>query len=116
YIEITNKKIPYEEKKNIIGHTLDVRFKKSKSVAYDPTETFSVNSYNEGGFNIIDEHARLFIETGIVSVGGAGWLTFGNVDGEEVKVQGVDKLTEYLKENEEDYKNLVKMLENEQKS
>lgn len=112
FIDLTKKKILYDDNKNIIGHTLDVRVKKSKGVAYDPSETYSVNFYNDGGFNIVDEHARLFIETGVVSVGGAGWLTFGNIDGEEVKIQGADKLAEYLKGNQDDYENLINILEN----
>ena len=109
FIDLTKKKIIYDEDKNIIGHTLDVRIKKSKGSAYDPTEVFSVNFYNEGGFNQIDEYARVFIETEIAKQGGA-WIKFPNVDGEEISVNGVDKFIEHLKVNPEDFEFLKQQL------
>ena len=109
FIDLTKKKIILDENKNIIGHTLDVRIKKSKGSAYDPTEVFSVNFYNEGGFNQIDEYARVFIETEIVKQGGA-WIKFPNVNAEEVSVQGVDKFIEHLKNNPEDFEFLKQQL------
>ena len=109
FIDLTKKKIILDENKNIIGHTLDVRIKKSKGSAYDPTEVFSVNFYNEGGFNQIDEYARVFIETEIVKQGGA-WIKFPNVNAEEISVQGVDKFIEHLKNNPEDFEFLKQQL------
>ena len=109
FIDLTKKKIILDENKNIIGHTLDVRIKKSKGSAYDPTEVFSVNFYNEGGFNQIDEYARVFIETEIVKQGGA-WIKFPNVNAEEISIQGVDKFIEHLKSNEEDFEFLKQQL------
>lgn len=109
FIDLTKKKIILDENKNIIGHTLDVRIKKSKGSAYDPTEVFSVNFYNEGGFNQIDEYARVFIETEIAKQGGA-WIKFPNVNAEEVSLQGVDKFIEHLKNNPEDFEFLKQQL------
>lgn len=109
FLDLTKKKMIYDDDKNIIGHILDVRIKKSKGSAYDPTEVFSVNFYNEGGFNQIDEYARVFIETEIVKQGGA-WIKFPNVNAEEISVQGVDKFIEHLKNNPEDFEFLKQQL------
>jgi RecA/RadA recombinase len=109
FIDLTKKKIIYDEDKNIIGHTLDIRIKKSKGSAYDPTEVFSVNFYNDGGFNQIDEYAKVFIETDIAKQGGA-WIKFPNKDAEEVSVNGVDKFIEYLKNNPEEFEFLKDQL------
>lgn len=109
FIDLTKKKMIYDDDKNILGHTLDVRVKKSKGSAYDPTEVFSVNFYNEGGFNQIDEFARVFIETEIAKQGGA-WVKFPNVDAEEISIQGVDKFIEHLKDNPKDFEFLKQQL------
>jgi len=109
FIDLTKKKIIYDENKNIIGHTLDVRIKKSKTRAYDPTAVFSVTFYNEGGFNQIDEYARVLIETEIAKQSGA-WVKFPNKDGEEISVNGTDKFIEYLKNNPEDFEFLKQQL------
>ena len=109
FIDLTKKKTIYDENKNVIGHTLDVRIKKSKGSAYDPTEIFNINFYNEGGFNQIDEYARVFIETEIAKQGGA-WVKFPNADAEEISVNGVDKFIEHLKANLEDFEFLKQQL------
>ena len=49
-------------------------------------------------------------DSGIVSVGGAGWLSFPNINGEEVKIQGTDKFADYLKNNKEDFEYLKSLL------
>lgn len=109
FIDLTKKKIIYDDDKNIIGHTLDVRIRKSKGSAYDPTEVFSVSFYNEGGFNKIDEYARVFIETEIVKQAGA-WIKFPSADAEEISLQGVDKFIEHLKSNPDDFEFLKQQL------
>lgn len=109
FVDLTKKKIIYDEGKNIIGHTLDVRIKKSKGSAYDPTEVFNVNFYNEGGFNQIDEFARVFLETEIAKQGGA-WVKFPNADAEELSIQGVDNFIEHLKANPRDFEFLKQQL------
>jgi RecA/RadA recombinase len=109
FIDLTKKKIIYDDNKNIIGHTLDIRVKKSKGSAYDPTEVFNVNFYNEGGFNQIDEFARVFIETEIAKQGGA-WVKFPNADAEELSIQGVDNFIEHLKANPSDFEFLKQQL------
>lgn len=111
FLDLTKKKIILDSDKTIVGHTLDVRVRKSKGSAYEPTKVFSINFYNKGGFNKYDEYAQLFIELGVVNQGGA-WISFGNKDGEEVKIQGEDKFVEYLKSNEDDFQNLLRIMNN----
>jgi RecA/RadA recombinase len=109
FIDLTKKKILLDENKNIVGHTLDVRIKKSKGSAYDPTEVFNVNFYNDGGFNQIDEYARVFIETDIAKQGGA-WVKFPSADAEELSIQGVESFIEHLKNNPRDFEFLKQQL------
>lgn len=98
YLDLTKKKILKDSDGNIIGHTLDIRIKKSKGSAYDATQIYSTNFYNEGGFDVLEEYARLFIETGFVRSGGA-WVYFPDENGEEQKANGKDAFMEHLKNN-----------------
>lgn len=109
-LDLTKKDMIKDSKKKIIGHTIDVRVKKTKDGQYDPKEKFNVNFYNEGGFNAINEYAELFCEFDFIKVGGAGWITFPDKNGEEKKVQGTDKFADYLKENLEDFEFLKQQL------
>jgi RecA/RadA recombinase len=109
FIDLTKKKIILDDDKNILGHTLDVRIKKSKGSAYNATEVHSVNFYNDGGFNEIDEYARVFVEAHIAAQSGA-WIKFPNADAEEVSVNGIDKFIEHLKNNPEDFEFLKQQL------
>jgi len=110
HLDFTKKDLIRDEKKNVIGHKLDVRIKKSKGGAFDKKEVVTLNFYYEGGFNEIDEYSQIFCELGIGKVGGAGWITFPVKNGEEKKVQGTDKLAEFLKENPEDFQFLKDQL------
>lgn len=92
------KKEHLKEGKEVVGHKLDVRIRKSKAGAYDKKDIITLNFYYNGGFNEVDEYAQILIETGVVNSGGA-WISFPNIDGEEVKVNGLSKFIEYLKEN-----------------
>lgn len=108
YLDLTKKKMIFDKDKNIIGHTLDIRIKKSKGSAYDPTQVYSTSFYNVGGFDALEEFTRLFIETDFVKSGGA-WISFGNKDGEEVKLNGKDLFIEHLRNNKEDYEHLKEL-------
>lgn len=108
-LDMTKKELIRDSDKEVIGHTIEVRVKKSKNSAYDGSEAYKVNFYNDGGFNQIDEFARVFIETGVVKQGGA-WIKFPNVDAEEMSIQGVDKFIEHLKTNTEDFEFLKSQL------
>lgn len=108
-LDMIKKDILKDNNKNIIGHKIDVRIGKTKNAAYDKSIPYSVNFYNEGGFNQVDEFARVFIETEIAKQGGA-WIKFPNKYAEEVTVQGVDKFIDYLKENNEDFEFLKQQL------
>jgi len=109
FIDLTKKKILKDEDDNVVGHTLEVRIRKSKGSSYDPTEVYKLNFYNEGGFNQIDEYARVFIETEIVKQGGA-WIKFPSADAEEISLQGVDKFIDHLKANPRDFEFLKQQL------
>ena len=53
--------------------------------------------------------AQVLIETEIVKSGGA-WISFPNKDAEEIKVNGLAKFIEHLKENLEDFEFLKQQL------
>lgn len=111
YLDLTKKKILYNSEGEIIGHTLDIRIKKSKGAAYDATKVYSTNFYNDGGFDTLEEYARLFIETEFVKSGGA-WIYFADENAEEVKVNGKDAFMEYLKNNKAAFDNLKNIFVN----
>ena len=102
HLDFTKKDLIKDADKNVIGHKLDVRIKKSKGGAFDKKDVITLNFYYDGGFNDIDEFAQIFVETGVVKEGGAGWITFPTKDGEEKKAQGTNKFSEYLKDNPEE--------------
>lgn len=108
-LDMIKKDIIYDENKNIIGHKIDVRIFKTKNHSYDKSVAYSVNFYNDGGFNVVDEYARVFVETELVKAGGA-WISFPNKDAEEIKVNGIAKFIEYLKNNPEDFEFLKQQL------
>lgn len=108
-LDMTKKELIKDKDKNTIGHTIEVRVKKTKNSAYDGAEVYKINFYNEGGFNKIDEYARVFTETEVAKQSGA-WIKFPNVDGEEITIQGVDKFIEHLKNNPEDFEFLKQQL------
>ena len=110
HLDFTKKELIRDSNKEVIGHKLDVRVRKSKGGAFDKKDVITLNFYYEGGFNEIDEYAQIFCETGIGKVGGAGWITFPDKNGEEKKVQGTDKFAEYLKVNSEDFEFLKQQL------
>lgn len=97
-VEFTKKEIIKDENKKPIGHTIDVRLKKSKLQAYDAKDAFQINFYYEYGFDKYDEYTSILIEEGIVKQGGA-WFTFPNENSEEIKQNGKSKVITYLKEN-----------------
>lgn len=103
HLDFTKKDLIKDENKNVVGHKLDVRIRKSKAGAFDKKEVITLNFYYEGGFKEVDEYAQIFVELGFAKQGAAGWITFPNKDGEEKKAQGTDKFAEYLKANKEDY-------------
>lgn len=102
YLDLTKKKIIYNQDGEIIGHTLDIRIKKSKGAPYDATKVYTTNFYNEGGFDILEEYSRLFIETEFVRSSGA-WIYFPDENGEEQKANGKDAFMEHLKKNKETF-------------
>lgn len=110
HLDFTKKDLIKDADKNVIGHKLDVRIRKSKAGAFDKKETITLNFYYDGGFEEKSEYAQIFCELGISKLGGAGWITFPNKNGEEKKVQGIDNFADYLKNNQEDFEFLKKQL------
>lgn len=110
HLDFTKKELIKDSSKNVIGHKLDVRIRKSKAGAFDKKEVITLNFYYDGGFREADEFAQIFCEAGLSKVGGAGWITFPDKNGEERKVQGTDKFAEYLKANLEDFEFLKQQL------
>lgn len=110
HLDFTKKELIKDSDKNVIGHKLDVRIRKSKAGAFDKKEVITLNFYYDGGFREADEYAQMFCEVELGKVGGAGWITFPDRNGEEKKVQGTDKFAEYLKANPEDFEFLKQQL------
>lgn len=110
-LDMTKKDLIKDKDKNVIGHVIETRIKKSKNSAYDGSEVIKINFYNEGGFNQIDEYAKLFVETEVAKAAGA-WIKFPDVNAEEKSVHGMDKFIEYLKTNTEDFEFLKEQLLN----
>ncbi len=108
-LDMIKKDILYDEDKNIIGHKIDVRIQKTKNSSYDKSVAYSVNFYNEGGFNQVDEYARLFLDTGISEARGA-WIFYASKDGEELKANGYAKFVEALKGDNETFEFLKNVL------
>jgi RecA/RadA recombinase len=108
-ISLTKKDLIIEEGKNI-GHVIDVRVLKSKLTSYNPKEIFKINFYYDSGFNYYDEYSTVLIKEGIVRQGGA-WFSFPNRDAVEVKLNGKKAVVAYMKENEEDFKYLMGLLD-----
>lgn len=111
HLDFTKKELIKNDKKEVIGHKLDVRIRKSKAGAYDKKEVITLNFYYEGGFKEADEYAQIFCEKELGKVGGAGWITFPDRNGEEKKVQGTDKFAEYLRNNLEDFEFLKSQID-----
>lgn len=108
-LEFTKKEIIRGERKEPIGHVIDVRIKKSKLQQYDAKDSFQINFYYDYGFNEYDEWCSVFIESGVVTQGGGGMYSFPDENGEEIKKKGKPALLEFLKEEEGIFKNLLKL-------
>ncbi len=111
-LDMIKKDIIKDENGNIIGHKIDVRIFKTKNASYDKSVPYSVNFYNDGGFNQVDEYARLLVELEIVQQRGA-WIFFPNRNAEELKANGLSKFIEHLKNNPDDFEYLKEQIKNE---
>ena len=108
-VELTKKDLIFDSSKKPIGHIVDVRIKKSKVQEYDPKNQFQISFYYDYGFNEIDEYTRIFLEEGLVVQAGA-WYSFPDKQGEEVKLQGLNGVIEYFKENKEEFEFVLNRL------
>lgn len=105
-LEFTKKDLIKDENKKPIGHTIDVRLKKSKLQAYDAKDAFQINFYYDFGFDKFDEYASVLIEEGIIKQSVA-WFMLSDMNGEEVKLNGKTKVVAYLRENEDVFNFLI---------
>lgn len=109
-LNLTKKDVIKDADKNPIGHVIDVRVFKSKITSYNKSDVFKLNFYYDRGFDEVDEEVSVMVDMDLIHRGGA-WFSFPNVNGEEVKLQGKDTVLEYLRENTEDFENLLKLKE-----
>lgn len=110
HLDFTKKDFILDSNKDIVGHKLDVRIRKSKAGAYDKKNAITLDFFYRDGFNEVNEFARVFCETNIATVGGGGWTSFPNKDGEEKRVHGIDKFIEYLHNNPDDFNYLKSLI------
>jgi len=98
-IDFTKKELIIDSNKNLIGHTLHVRVKKSKIKATDPKEVLELNYFYGVGFDKIADSVELLIQKDIIHRGGA-WFNFPEEFDQE-KIQGKHNLIEHLRNNTE---------------
>lgn len=106
-LHFTKKNLIKDNSGETIGHTTDVRIKKSKYRGYDPKDTFTCNLYYDYGFNQYDEYAELLVEKEIIEKRG-GWYYFPNGE----KAQGINKVSYFLESNPEYLDELIKLIDN----
>lgn len=105
-----------EDKEEVIGQGLAYKFIKNKLAApYKKGETLL---YFGKGFDIYTEIIDLAIEFGMIKQGGP-WYTFNSAEGSEIKLQGKDRVKDFMKNSDADfnfYKNNVQdLLKNKNK-
>lgn len=103
----STKKAVIKEGDVVVGNEVDIRIRKSKLGPFDEKKVFTTNFYYDGGFDAYDEYARLLIDKGVVVQKGA-WITLPDVDN---KVQGKNALADFLEDNPEYCKELLKKIE-----
>jgi len=96
-LDFTKKELITDSSKNLIGHKLHVRAKKSKVKAIDPKEVLELNYFYGVGFDKIADSVELLIQKDIIHRGGA-WFNFPEEFDQE-KIQGKDNVVEYLRNN-----------------
>lgn len=105
-LDLTKKDLIFDEDKNLIGHKIDVRVKKSKVHAQDPKEILKLNFFYGKGFDQVADSVEMLLEQGIIERRG-GWFYFPEEFDQE-KIQGKDSVIEYLRGNIDLLEALVK--------
>lgn len=98
-IDFTKKELLVDSSKNIIGHKVHTRVKKSKIKASDPKEVLELNYFYGVGFDKVADSVELLIQKDVIHQGGA-WFSFPEEFDQE-KMQGKDRVVDYLRNNEE---------------
>ena len=89
----------------IIGIVIKIKVYKNKTAR--PFRETTVTMYFDGGIDEDEQYVEMLTKMDVVHQGGAGWLTFTDPEtGELVKLQGIPKMTAYLKEHPICYKKL----------
>lgn len=100
----------YDQNKKLIGHKVDIRIKKSKVKATDPTEVLTLNFFYGIGFDKVADSVDLLIEKNIIHKAG-GWFSFPE-EFDQDKIQGKDTVVEYMRNNTELLETLKRWEEN----
>ena len=90
-----------DDKEEVVGQGLAYKFIKNKlAPPYKKGETLL---YFGKGFDKFTEIIDLSIEFGLIKQGGP-WYTFNSVEGEEIKFQGKERVKDFLKNSDKDFK------------
>lgn len=101
-----NSKSHVKEGTDIVGVTIKVKCTKNKlAVPFKTTELECV--YGEG-IDKIKDFINICTNLGLIEKGGAGWYKIG----EDVKIQGIDSLKQFLLDNPEFYESLTEKFNN----
>lgn len=98
-LDFTKKELLKDSNKNLIGHKLNVRIKKSKIKAEDPTEVTELNYFYGVGFDKVADSVEILIQKDTIHRGGA-WFNFPEEFDQE-KIQGKENVVEHLRNNTE---------------
>ena len=96
-LDFTKKDLIADKDKNLIGHKMHVRVKKSKLKAHDPKEVLELNYFYGIGFDKVADATETLIQKGIIIKGG-GWFDFPE-EFDQQKIQGKDNVVEHLRNN-----------------
>jgi len=98
-LDLTKKDLLLDNNKNVVGHELDVRIKKSKLGSADSKDAFRINLYHQYGFDEVDEVTSILIDNGVINKSGAWFSFIDESTGEEIKLQGKSSVVSYFKNN-----------------
>lgn len=94
--------------KNIIGQEMKIVFKKNK--VGTPFKEVSTRLIFGKGFDFQTEFVTIAEKKGIISRGGA-WYSWTNSKGQPEKHQGLVRAANYLKDNEDEFLYIKKLVE-----
>lgn len=88
---------PIKEGENVVGQVVKAKVIKNKVASpFKESEFYLIYGQGISQEREIVEQA---VKQGLIGKGGAGWMTYKKENGEEVRLQGLQKFTNTLKEN-----------------